>query len=67
MPMDATEPNAIDMGRSIGSELGAIVHSVMHDRREDVLAAITRNARGGYKGTAPARMLDEVLGHMASA
>jgi len=67
MPMDATEPNAIDMGRSIGSELGAIVHNVMHDRREDVLAAITRNARCGYKGTAPGHMLDEVLGHMASA
>lgn len=67
MPMDPTEPNAGDIGRSIGSELGAIVHTAMHDRRDDVMAAITRSARGGYKGTAPARMLDEVLGHMASA
>lgn len=67
MPMDATEPVVADIGRSIGSELGAVVHSVMQERRADVLAAITRNARVGYRGTPPTRMLDEVLGHMTAA
>jgi hypothetical protein len=66
MPMEPTTSATPDIARSIGTELGSIVGNALHERRADVLAAIVRNARTVANGSQSARLLEAVLGQVAS-
>jgi signal recognition particle receptor subunit beta len=65
MPMEPRDGPSADVSYAIGSQLGSIVRSALHDRRSDVLAAVARELFQ-HQTTHSGRLLDEVLTQMAA-
>jgi signal recognition particle receptor subunit beta len=65
MPLETREGPSADITSGIGSQLGAIVRNVLHDRRADVLSAIARMLLH-QQTPHSSRLLDEVLTQMAA-
>jgi signal recognition particle receptor subunit beta len=65
MPMEPRSGPSADVSYAIGSQLGSIVRTALHDRRADVLSAVARELFH-HQTTHSGRLLDEVLTQMAA-
>jgi hypothetical protein len=65
MPMEPRSGPSADVSYAIGSQLGSIVRTALHDRRADVLSAVARELFH-HQTTHSGRLLDEVLTQMSA-
>ncbi len=65
MPMDVQDGPTADVSYAIGSQLGSILRSALHDRRSEVLAAVARSLFHAHPSDS-GRLLDEVLTQLAA-
>jgi hypothetical protein len=66
MPMDMHDGPTADVSYAIGSQLGSILRSALHDRRSEVLAAVARSLFHSHPSDS-GRLLDEVLTQLAAS
>jgi hypothetical protein len=64
MPLESRNGPVADITYGIGSQLGSIVRTALHDRRSDVLSAVARELLHNQTPHS-SRLLDEVLTQMA--